>query len=106
MSLGTFWSYYIFSFDIICITETRLHDQTPLVDINIDGYDFLHTETMSQNGGAALYIRSHFEYEKINDLSVSIKDICEIIFIEIKGKNNKKNSWVYLSSPHNYWGIF
>ena len=72
-----------FSFDIICITETRLHDQTPLIDINIDGYDFLHKETMSQNGGAALYIKSHFEYEQINDLSVSIKDICESIFIEI-----------------------
>ena len=37
---------------------------------------------MSQNGGAALYIRSHFEYEQINDLSVSSKDICESIFIE------------------------
>ena len=45
---------------------------------------------MSQNGGTALYIKSHFEYEQINDLSVSIKDICESIFIEIKGKNKKK----------------
>ena len=79
-----------FSFDVICITETRLHEQAPLVDVNIEGYDFVHKETLSQNGGAAIYIKSQFEYEKIDNLSVSIENICESIFIEIKGKNNKK----------------
>ena len=79
-----------FSFDVICITETRLHEQVPLVDVSIEGYDFIHKETPSQCGGAAIYIKSHFEYDQINNLSVSIKDVCESIFIEIKGKNRKK----------------
>jgi len=32
-------------FDVICITETRLYDSSPLVNIEIPGYDFHHTPT-------------------------------------------------------------
>jgi hypothetical protein len=41
-------------FDAICITETRLHDPSPLVIINRTGYDFLHTPTTSTCGGAGM----------------------------------------------------
>ena len=33
------------SFDIIGITETRLHADEPLVNVKIDGYEFKHTPT-------------------------------------------------------------
>ena len=49
-------------FDIIAITETRLHSQEiPKVDITIPGYDFYHTETYTQKGGAGIYIKSNIE---------------------------------------------
>ena len=76
-------------FDIIAITETRLHDQTPLVDVNIEGYDFHHKETLSQNGGAAIYIKSCHDYEVLDNYSVTHKNICESLFIEIKNKHHK-----------------
>ena len=35
----------IHPFDIIGITETRLHDEVPLVNLDIEGYEFKHTLT-------------------------------------------------------------
>ena len=32
-------------FDVIAITETRLHDENPIINLAIDGYNFLHTTT-------------------------------------------------------------
>jgi len=49
-------------FDIICISETRLYDEKPLVNINIDGYNFLHTSTETRAGGAGMYINSCLEF--------------------------------------------
>ena len=74
-------------FNIIAITETRLHDSTPLVDVNIDGYDFHHKETPTQCGGAAIYIRSDHEYEILKQLTAAHNNISESVFLEIKNKN-------------------
>ena len=79
-------------FNIIAITETRLHDSTPLVDVNIDGYDFHHKETPTQCGGAAIYIRSDHEYEILKQLTAAHNNISESVFLEIKNKN--KNNLV------------
>ena len=49
-------------FKILCITETRLHDSVPLVNVDIEGYTFLHTPTTSQCGGTGLYISNDIEY--------------------------------------------
>ena len=77
-------------FDIIAITETRLHAQATLVDVNIDGYDFIHKETSTQNGGVALFIKSCHEFEPLNHFSVSLENICETVFVEVKDKSKKK----------------
>ena len=76
-------------FDIIAITETRLHEQNTLVDLSIEGYDFHHNETHTQNGGAAIYIKSCYDYEVLNNFNVSLDNICETLFIEIKSKKQK-----------------
>ena len=52
-------------FDVIAITETRLHEQNPIIDLSIPGFDFHHTETHTQNGGAALYIRKKIKSGKL-----------------------------------------
>ena len=44
------------NFDVICISETRLLNEVPLSNIQIDGYDFIHTPTLTQCGGSGMYI--------------------------------------------------
>ena len=77
-------------FDAICITETRLHEPSPLVNINITGYDFLHTPTTTTCGGAGMYVKSVYHAVPLKKFTASHTDICETIFTEIKS-NSKKN---------------
>ena len=44
-----------YPFDVIGITETRLYDDDPLVNIDIDRYGFKHTPTTTKCGGAGIY---------------------------------------------------
>ena len=76
-------------FDIIGITETRLHDSDPLVNIEIDGYEFIHTPTGTQCGGAGIYVKSCYEFETIKNLSKSLPDISVSLFIELKREGHK-----------------
>ena len=76
-------------FDAICITETRLYDPSPLVNIDITGYDFLHTPTTTQCGGAGMYVKSVYQPERLPKLSVSHENVCETIFTEIKSNSTK-----------------
>ena len=78
-----------FSFDIIGITETRLYDDQPLTNIEIDGYDFVHTPTSTKCGGAGIYIKSSYDYEIKSELSLSLPNVSESMFIEIKRKKLK-----------------
>ena len=61
-------------FDIIAITETRLHNQNPTVDVSIPGYDFKHTITKTQNGGAGIYIRDTLDGDIVENFNVSIEN--------------------------------
>ena len=76
-------------FDIICISETRLYDEKPLVNINIDGYTFLHTPTETRAGGVGMYINSCLEFYKIESISLCHPSVCESIFVEIKHPTKK-----------------
>ena len=71
-------------FDVICITETRLYDDKPLSNIEIDGYDFVHTPTSTTCGGVGMYINSHYEYDILKEFSKCHTNICESNFIELK----------------------
>lgn len=53
-------------FDVICLTETRIHDENPINNFQIDGYDFLHTPTSTKCGGAGMYIRSGYDPIKVH----------------------------------------
>jgi len=76
-------------FDIICISETRLYDEKPLVNIDIDGYNFIHTTTHTHAGGAGMYINSKLEFEKMDSISLCHPNICESVFAEIKHPTKK-----------------
>ena len=78
-------------FVIIGITETKIQEGLePLIDINIPGYEFKQTPTKSCFGGDGIYIKKDFDYVVRNDLSKSINNVSESIFIEII-RNSHKN---------------
>ena len=70
-------------FDIIGITETRLHDETPPVNVDIEWYEFKHTPTNTPCGGAGMYVKSRHNCEVVNTLSKCIDDVSESLFIEL-----------------------
>ena len=76
-------------FDIIGLTETRLSNEIPISNVDIEGHQFVHTPTPSQCGGAAIYIKNGHQYEIINDHSRTIDNVSESVFIEIKNSNGK-----------------
>ena len=80
-------------FDIIGVTETRLY---PLVNIDIEGYDFKHTPTKTKCGRAGIYVKSCYNYEIKKDISNSLTNFTVSIFIEIKRKDQKKESRHFL----------
>ena len=75
-------------FNVICVTETRLHDD-PLTNIQIEGYNFVHTPTSSQCGGVGIFIKENIEYEIVNKHTLSLDNIFQSIFIEIKTPSKK-----------------
>ena len=50
------------SFDMICLTETRLISQ-PLINIELPHYKFLLVDTTTATGGVAIYISNKFQCE-------------------------------------------
>ena len=79
-------------FDIIGVTETRLHSDDFAVNIEIPGYVFKHTPTTTQCGGAGFYIKTCYDFDVIEELSKSITNVSESIFIELKRKGKKNLS--------------
>ena len=62
--LRTMLSILGHEFDIIAVTETRLNeDIDPIIDINLDGYDFVETRTNAIYGGTGIYIKNGIDYQ-------------------------------------------
>ena len=74
-----------------------MYDDDPLVNIDIDGYEFKHTPTTTKCGGAGIYIKSPHDYVLKSHISKSLPDLSESIFIEIKRKvqRNLLVGWIY-----------
>ena len=79
-----------FNFDIIGITESKIRNDKPIKNINIDGYKYEFTPTETFFGGTTIYVRDIYEYEKRNEYSISKEGVAESVFIELKS-NNRKN---------------
>ena len=77
-------------FDIIGVSETKIrqgHD--PLINICLEGYEFIQTPTKSYFGGVGIFVKSSYDYVIRTDLSKSIHNIAESVFIEIQNKSKK-----------------
>ena len=56
------------------------HYSGPLIDVTLDGYDFVQTPTKIRCGGTGFYIRKEYDYEVLKEFSKSEENICESIF--------------------------
>ena len=87
--LRTLLTFLDHPFDAIGITETRLYESSPLVEIQIPGYVFNHTPTTTKCGGAGIYVKTIHNPEPLKKCTASHSDICETMFVEIKNETKK-----------------
>ena len=72
------------NFDVIFITETRIHKNVSVTqNILLNNYFFEHNPAESSAGGTFLYIANRLLYKICNDLKIYKKFELECIFIEI-----------------------
>ena len=75
-------------FDIIGISETKIRESIePLSDIKVPGYEFIQTPTKTSFGGVGLFIKEGLNYKIRHDLSNSICEVTESLFIELTDKS-------------------
>ena len=80
-----------YSFDVIGISETKLKvNVKPSTNIEIDGYNLENTPTQTHFGGVALYVKKCYDSKLRTDLSSSVEQMAESVFIEIE-QNRSKN---------------
>ena len=82
--------------DIICISETKLNENSNKNDVQLQGYRFYENNSTSKFGGTAVYISENFRKitSRRKDLEINIPGECEATFVELKFTSNKKKSKV------------
>ena len=85
--------------DIIAITETKLAKNQIVVNIDIDGYNFTHSDSSSRAGGVGLYIKDSLTFTLKEELDLNI-NLVENIWIQIKTFDNKKPITIRVVYPH------
>ena len=78
-------------FDIIGISESKIRENVePTTNLGLSGYNLEFTPTESHFGGVVLFIKKGIDYKKRDDLSKSIRNISESIFVELASRVGKK----------------
>ena len=58
--------------DIIAITKTKLAKNQIVVNIHIDGYNFIHSDSSSRADGVGLYIKDSLTFTLKKELHFNI----------------------------------
>ena len=84
-----FIDYIHKKFSIIIITETWLNDSNNklynLSDYNLTGIN----RSSCRGGGVLLYVSNYIDFENIDELCYTNKEICDMCIIKYKSKNSK-----------------
>ena len=76
--------------DILAISETKLNENN-VVNVDITGYNFFHTDSSTNAGGAAIYVNRDIKAIARPDIKLPLDDV-ESCWIEIEsGFNDNKN---------------
>ena len=77
-------------FYIIGVSATKIRDTNePITNLSLPGYDIEFMPSSTHFGGFALYVKNDIDYVKRNDLSNSINNVSESIFVELKRERGK-----------------
>ena len=89
--LSVLFSQLGHDFSVVGITETGFQNNIPFINCDLPGYNYVHTPTKGEKGGALLYVSHHLQYTERADLdSAAEKDEeLESKFIEIIRANDK-----------------
>ena len=75
--------------DIIAITETKLTKNHIVVNLDIEGYNFIHSDSSSRAGGVGFYIKDSLTFTLKEEIDLNINSV-ENIWIQIETSDNKK----------------
>ena len=84
--------------DVLCISESRLKDdkiEAQLQLTNIPEYNLAFDNSSTSAGGAAIYIRSTYNFSIKSESKLAVDD-CESVFLEINlsGNSNRCNTFI------------
>ena len=75
--------------DVIGVSEIWHSNDNPIIsNIDISGYTFLKTKSVTQNGGVGLYIKDSLTFNPRNDLQSCTNEF-ETVWVEIENTNDK-----------------
>ena len=69
--------------DIIAISETKITYGQILVNVDINGYDFIHCDSTTKAGGVGIYIKKTLPYKQKSEINIKLSFV-ENIWIEVK----------------------
>ena len=81
-----------YNFDIMGITETKIcKSSEPIIDINLEGYNYFSTPTEAEKGGSLIYVAEKFNTKQRKDLETIMykPKLLEATFIEIINSKKK-----------------
>ena len=84
--LITFLATFSETPDIIAISETKLTQGQPLVNVDITGYDFIHCAGITKAGGVGFYVKQNLSYKQKSDININLKFV-ENMWDEVKTNN-------------------
>ena len=77
-------------FHAIGIIETWLKDSNHLTVVDIENYDFIHSNRKHRLGGIGIYLANNLDYKIRSNLSFDNSESTDSLFVEVtipKGKN-------------------
>ena len=69
--------------DIIAISETKITNGQILVNVDINGYDFIHCNSSTKAGGVGIYIKKMLPYKQKSDINIKLSFV-ENIGLKLK----------------------
>ena len=68
--------------DIVCVLETRLKGN-PLINISLPDNNFVHSDSVTNAGGVAVYVSTKYKFKLDCDLEMKLNG-CEELWLNIK----------------------
>ena len=92
-------------FQTSCVSETRLKGDS-LINVLIPGYNFVHSDSVTNAGGVAIYVSSKFQFTLDHKLNLNVNG-CEDLWLNVCLSNNAgtRPPWGGIQWPRGPWTL-